>query len=167
MKFGVDDKTIVGAPGAGRATRDAQTKGAPGIKLTSIVKAGSGVVVRYREAGGALVATEVRSVPAAASAGTAASSTTASGKVKSVSDSSMVIANDGKDMTFAVDKDTRVAARGAGTATRAAGGSIAFTKLVGVGDTVSVTFTGTGQAMRATEVRVTVSAARAPGPAGR
>ena len=65
MKFAVDDKTVVGAPGAGRATRDAQGKGAPGIKLTSILKAGSGVMVMYREAGGAMVATEIRSVPAA------------------------------------------------------------------------------------------------------
>jgi hypothetical protein len=167
MKFAVDAKTVVGAPGAGRATRDAQTKGAPGIKLTSVVKPGIGVVVTYREAGGGLVATEVRSVPAAASAGTAGSSTTANGKVKSVSASSMVITDNGKDLTFAVDKDTKVLAKGAGTATRAAGGSIAFTKLVGVGDTVSVSYAGIGQAMRATEVRITVNANRVPAPASR
>jgi hypothetical protein len=162
MKFAVDAKTVVGAPGAGRATRDAQGKGAPGIKLTNVVKTGSGVVVRYREAGGTNVATEIRSVPGAASAGAAA--TTASGKVKSVTPASLVITDNGKDMTFAVDKATRVVAKGAGTATQAAGGSIAFTKLVGVGDTVSVGYAGTGPAMRATEVRITVNADRAPSP---
>lgn len=164
MKFAVDAKTLVGAPGAGRATRDAQTKGATGVKLTSVVKNGSGVVVMYREANGALVATEIRSVPAAASAGTAASATTASGKVKSVTASSLVITDNGKDSTFAVNANTKVLARGAGTATTAAGGSIAISKLVNVGDTVSVSYTGSGEAMRATQVRITVNAARRPAP---
>jgi len=170
MKFGVDAKTVVGAPGAGRATRDAQSQGAAGIKLTTILKPGSGVVVTYREAGGALVATEIRSVPAAASGGSAASaaaSTTANGRVKSVTGTSLVVTDSGKDLTFMIDKDTRVLAKGAGTATQAAGGSIAFTKLVSVGDTVSVSYTGTGAAMRATEVRMTVDADRAPRPAGK
>ena len=171
MKFTVDDKTVVEAPGAGRATRDAQGRGAPGIKLTSVVKTGSGVMVMYREAGGAMIATEIRSVPAAAAAASAspasAASTTANGKVKSVTGTSLVVTDNGKDLTFVVDKDTKVLAKGAGTATQAAGGSIAFTKLVGVGDEVSVSYAGTGQAMRATEVRIAVSAARLPTPAGR
>jgi hypothetical protein len=170
MKFAVDDKTIVGAPGAGRATRDAQQKGAPGIKLTTAVKTGSGVIVTYREANGAMVATEIRSVPGAASASTAASApsaTTANGKVKSVTASSLVITDNGKDSTFAVDPNTKVLAKGAGTATQAAGGSIAITKLVSVGDTVSVSYSGSPQAMRATEIRITVNAARTPTPAGR
>jgi hypothetical protein len=154
MKFAVDAKTLVGAPGAGRATRDAQGRGAPGIKLTSVVKTGSGVIVMYREANGALVATEIRAVPAAASA--SAAPTTASGKVKSVTPTSLVITDSGKDMTFVVDNSTKVLAKGAGTATQAAGGTIAFNKLVGVGDTVSVSFAGAGPAMRATEVRITL-----------
>ena len=158
MKFAVDAKTIVGAPGAGRATRDAQAKGAPGIKLTNVVKTGSGVVVMYREAAGANVATEIRSVPGAAAASTADGDAIANGKVKSATATSLVITDDGKDMTFVIDKATKVVAKGAGTATQAAGGSIAFTKLVGVGDTVSVSHAGTGAAMRATEVRITLKA---------
>jgi hypothetical protein len=67
-----------------------------------------------------------------------------------------VITDSGKDMTFAVDNSTKVLAKGAGTATQAAGGTIAFNKLVGVGDTVSVSFAGAGPAMRATEVRITL-----------
>jgi len=162
MKFAVDDKTVVGAPGAGRATRDAQTKGAPGARLTTLLKTGSGVIVMYREAGGALVATEIRSVPAAA--GTPGTSSIANGRVKAVTAGSLVITDNGKDLTFAVDKGTRVLAKGAGTATQAAGGNIAFTKLVSVGDTVSVSYAGAGPAMRATEVRITVSADRSPAP---
>jgi hypothetical protein len=170
MKFTVDAKTVVGAPGAGRATRDAQAKGETGIKLTNIVKTGSGVIVTYREANGAMVATEVRSVPAA-TAGSAApsanSTSTATGKVKSATGSTLVITDNGKDSTFTVDSNTKVLGKGAGTATRQAGGTISFATLVGVGDTVSVSYTGSGQAMHATEVRVTVDASRKPTPAGR
>ena len=57
MKFAVDNNTIVGAPGAGRATRDAQGKGAAGAKLTAVLKPGTGVIVTYREAAGSMVAT--------------------------------------------------------------------------------------------------------------
>jgi hypothetical protein len=167
MKFSVDANTIVGAPGAGRATRDAQTKGAPGVKLTAVLKPGAGVVVMYRESGGALLATEIRSVPAAAGTAGTAASQVASGTVKSVTNASLVVTDGGKDLTFAVDKDTRVVGRGAGTATQAAGGAIAFTKLVAVGDTVSVSYEGTAAKMRAAEVRINVDASRAPKPAGR
>lgn len=197
MKFAVDNNTIVGAPGAGRATRDAQTKGAAGAKLTGILKPGAGVIVTYREAG--LVATEIRLVPAAAegaagagraagavagaagaaagavagAAGAAAGAVTgaggqtANGRVKSVSDTAVVITDSGKDLTFAVNATTRVQGRGAGTATQAAGGKIPITKLVGVGDQVSVSYTGTAPKMVASEIRITVNADRAPTPAGR
>jgi hypothetical protein len=141
----------------------------------------------YREANGAMVATEIRSVPAAAGAGeraesraarataretaaptaTAAAKGTETGKVKSVTASTMVITHDGKDSTYAVDANTKVVGKGAGTATRGAGGAIAFSSLVGVGDTVSVDFTGSGQAMRAKEVRITVNADRKPAPTSR
>jgi hypothetical protein len=168
MKFTVDSSTIVGARGAGRATRDAQGKGEPGIKLTGVVKPGNGVVVTYREAKGALLATEIRLVPAAtAGAAPAAAASTANGRVKSVSDTSLVVTDAGKDLTFVVDPSTRVVAKGAGTATAAAGGKIPFTKLVTVGDTVSVSYEGAAPKMRATEVRITVNADRAPTPAGR
>ena len=166
MKFAVDAKTIVGAPGAGRATRDAQTQGAAGAKLTSVVKPGAGVIVTYREAAGVMTATEIRSVPAAASAnatgttGGSTGGTSASGKVKAVTAQSLVITDNGKDMAFAVDNTTKVFAKGAGTATAAAGGAITFNRLVGVGDEVTVNYAGTGQAMRATEVRITLNADR-------
>jgi hypothetical protein len=167
MKFTVDNSTVVGAPGAGRATRDAQSKGAPGLKLTGLVKVGAGVVVVYREAAGALVATEIRDVPGATAGAAAPTSGTANGTVKSATDTSLVVADSGKDWTFMVDANTRVLAKGAGTATKEAGGKIPFTKLVAVGDTVSVSYEGTAPKMRATEVRITVDANRAPRPAGK
>jgi hypothetical protein len=193
MKFSVDNNTIVGAPGAGRATRDAQSKGAPGIKLTGVVKPGAGVVVMYNEAKGTLLATEIRLVPAAAggtgvgaggavgaaagavgaAAGAVAgaaggqASQTANGTVKTVTDTSLVVTDSGKDLTFAVDAKTLVVAKGAGTATQAAGGKIVFSKLVGIGDTVSVSYEGAAPKMRATEVRIIVNADRKPTPTGR
>ena len=58
-------------------------------------------------------------------------------------------------MTFSVTKDTKVLGKGAGTATREAGGTIAITSLVKAGDTVSVSYTEAGAAKTASEVRVT------------
>ncbi|HVH28031.1 MAG TPA: DUF5666 domain-containing protein [Vicinamibacterales bacterium] len=175
MKFSIDNTTIVEAQGAGRATRDAQSKGQPGIKITSVVKPGAGVVVTYREVKGTLLATEVQIVPAAAAGATAApaagagapASQTANGRVKTVTDTSLVVTDSGKDLTFMVDATTRVVAKGAGTATQAAGGKIPFSKLVGVGDTVSVSYEGAAPKMRATEVRITLNADRAPTPTGK
>jgi hypothetical protein len=172
MKFSIDNNTIVEARGAGRATRDAQSKGQPGIKITSVVKPGNGVVVTYREVKGTLLATEVQIVPAAAGAAAAPAagapaSQTANGRVKTVTDTSLVVTDSGKDLTFMIDTTTRVVAKGAGTATQAAGGKIPFSKLVGVGDTVSVSYDGAAPKMRATEVRITLNADRAPTPTGK
>jgi hypothetical protein len=67
-----------------------------------------------------------------------------------------VVTADNKDMTFVVTPETKVEAKGAGTATTAAGGRIAFNSLVGTGDTVQVTYQEAGATMRATEVRITI-----------
>ncbi len=55
-------------------------------------------------------------------------------------------------------RTTKVVGQGAGTATAAAGGKVAFSDLVGVGDRVSVTYHQTGASMHAAEVRVTAKA---------
>ncbi len=123
------------------------------------------VLVALIVAAGALQATA--QTAAAQKSGASMAAKKAQGMVGAVAADSLTVKVSGKDMTFAVDKVTKVFAKGAGTATQAAGGNIAFTKLVGVGDTVSVSYAGTGPAMRATEVRITVSASRAPTPAGR
>jgi hypothetical protein len=89
----------------------------------------------------------------------AAQNKTAKGTVKAVSADSLTVTDAGKDMTFAIDKATKVQGKGAGTATKAAGGAIAITGLVATGDKVQVTYGETGGAMHATSVRVTQKAA--------
>ena len=161
MTFAVDSKTAVLARGAGRATRDAQSTGAPGIKIGDAIKSGQAVIVQYTEAAGKMTATEVRAVSDAGGGGGAVStpgpaSKSVTGKVKSSTAESVVVTADNKDMTFVVTPETKVEARGAGTATQAAGGRIAFNTLVAAGDTVQVTYQEAGATMRATEVRITV-----------
>jgi Domain of unknown function (DUF5666) len=163
MTFAVDSKTAVLARGAGRATRDAQATGAPGIKIGDAIKPGRAVIVQYTEAGGKMTATEVRAVSDAGEGGGSVStaappSKNVTGKVKSATADSLVVTADNKDMTFVVTPETKVEAKGAGTATQAAGGRITFNTLVGAGDTVQVTYQEAGAAMRATEVRITIKA---------
>lgn len=162
LTFAVDSKTAVvgrvGTQTAGKLTRDAQAAGAPGIKLTDVVKAGSAVIVSYREAGSTLQASEIRLVSDAGSAGGAIQepAKTFRGKVKSVTADVLVVTGDqGKDMSFGVDANTKVQAAGAGTATKAAGGRITITSLVGAGDTVVVSYEEAGGKARATDVRIT------------
>jgi uncharacterized protein DUF5666 len=161
LTFAVDGKTAVLARGAGRATRDAQASGAPGIKIGDAIKTGQAVIVQYTEAGGKMTATEIRAVSDAGAGGGAVStpgpaSKSVTGKVKSATADALVVTADNKDMTFAVTPETKVEARGAGTATQQAGGRIAFNTLVGAGDTVQVTYQEAGATMRATEVRITI-----------
>jgi hypothetical protein len=166
MNFAIDSKTAVLARGAGRQTRDAQAAGAPGIKITDVFKPGAAVIVTYTEAAGRMTATEVRAVSDPGPGGGSVSSPpppapptkTVSGKVKSATADSLVVTVDNKDMTFGVTPDTKVEAKGAGTATQAAGGRITFTSLVGAGDTVAVTYTESGSRMSASEVRITIKA---------
>jgi hypothetical protein len=164
MTFAIDGKTAVLARGAGRATRDAQATGAPGIKIGDAIKPGGAVIVQYTEAGGKMTATEVRAVSDAGEGGGSVSTTAAppsknvTGKVKSATANSVVVTADNKDMTFVVTPETKVEAKGAGTATQQAGGRITFNTLVGAGDTVQVTYQEAGATMRATEVRITIKA---------
>jgi hypothetical protein len=164
MTFGIDRNTSVLAVGAGTKTRRAREAGAPGIKLTDAVKTGGAVVVTYREANGAMQATEVRAVSSAGAGGGSTSDAAApgqkiaAGKVKSVADGSLTITSRGKDLNFSVDPSTKVLGKGAGTKTKAAGGRTTITNLVSTGDTVSVSYRETGATMQATSVRVTVKA---------
>ena len=160
VTFAVDQNTRVGAPGAGRRTRDVKATGGSGIKLSDVVKTGGAVLVFYNETGGTNRATEVRTIASAGSGGGSVTEgpKTANGKVKSVAAGSLVITDDGKDSTFAVDANTKVLGQGAGTATKQAGGKVSITDLVSAGDTVSVSYLEAGGAMRATRVRITVKA---------
>jgi hypothetical protein len=160
MTFDVDSKTIVQAPGAGRQTRVAQTAGAAGIKLTSVIQSGQPVLVTYREVNGKNLATDISRVSTAGSGGGSMSDAPSvpTGTVKSVSASSLVITSQGKDLSFAIDQGTQVVGRGAGTAAAASGGRVLITSLVAPGDTVSVNYAGAPGMLRATEVRITAKA---------
>jgi len=155
MAFVVDSTTRLEDRSAARATRDAQTAGGPGIKLTQFIKAGQPVIVGYKEAGGKNHAEWVRPASTATPGAPGETGKSASGKVKAVTAGLLTITSEGKDMAFAIDSGTNVEARGAGTAAKAAGGRLAITELVGVGDTVTVSYKGAGTAMTATDIRIT------------
>jgi Domain of unknown function (DUF5666) len=163
MTFQVDKSTVVEVKGAGQKTRAAGQAGAVGPTLPELVKTGRAVVVTYSvAANGANHATRVRPVasagPAESSAPAAPPSKTASGRVKSVSATALTVTSEGTDRTFSIDTNTKVVAKGAGTATNAAGGRIPVTDLVHAGDTVSVSYTEAGSSMTAKEIRITVKA---------
>jgi hypothetical protein len=157
MTFDVDSKTLVQAPGAGRQTRAAQAAGAAGIKLTSVIQSGEPVLVTYHQANGKNLATNISRVSVAGSGGGSVSEATriATGTVKSVTASALVVTSDGKDSTFVIDRETLVQGRGAGTATAAAGGRIAIASLVSARDTVSVSYKEIAGVIYATEIRIT------------
>ena len=83
---------------------------------------------------------------------------TALGKVKSVAAASVVVTDKaGKDWTFAVDKETRVVAKGASTkaaASKASGASLSIVDLIKAGQNVRVRYHDMGGTMHAAEVRV-------------
>jgi hypothetical protein len=165
MKFGVDAKTTVEAVGAGTKAREAQKAGQPGAKLSDVVKVGQPVEVSYHDMAGKLHAARIRAVSAAAV--TTAETTTdkmSNGTVKSIVANSMTISGSGGGgatftQTFAIDANTRVIGKGVGTATAPTGGKAVVTALVGNGDQVSVSYKAAGNALTATEIRVTTKAA--------
>jgi Domain of unknown function (DUF5666) len=170
MKFDIDLKTTVEAPGAGTKTRQANASGKPGPKLADVVKIGQAVAVTYNDMPGSMHATHVRTVSSAYSgSGSAAkgpsAAMTASGIVQSVgSDSITIGGNAGAGaafrQTFMIDETTRVFAKGAGTKAASAGGKAPFAELVASGDRVSVEYHKKGTALHASDIRVTWKSAR-------
>ncbi len=164
MKFTVDIKTVVIAPGGGTKERKAQAAGALGPKLADVVKVGSSVEVSYHDMGGTLHAAQVRAVPAAGAGSKSAdkpakpAAKTASGKVKSVSANSLTVTGGGKDWTFTVDAATNVVGTGIGTIVKAKGGKAPITDLISDGDSVTVTYHDTGATMQAASVHLTARA---------
>jgi uncharacterized protein DUF5666 len=159
LTFVVNADTKVEASGAGRQTRQVRAAGGTGIKFTEFVKTGRPVLVTYREANGTNQAVSVRAISAAGPGGGSTSDEAAkiaSGKVTSITTSALTIASNGQNLTFAVDAATIVAAARAGRATKAAGGRIPITDLVGNGDMVSVTYRNAGTTLSASQVRITV-----------
>ena len=162
MKFAVDSSTAVTATGAGTKTRKAAEEGKKPA-ITELLTAGTPVEVKYHDMGGTLHAASIRAIASAGEGGGGVmadkpGAKTASGTVKSVSAGSLVISEGGKDMTFTVDKDTKVVGKGLGTKGAASGGKLAITDAVSSGDMVSVTYHDMGGTMHAATVRVTPKA---------
>jgi hypothetical protein len=84
----------------------------------------------------------------------------ASGTVKSVSGNSLVVAADGKDMTFTVDNSTKFVGKGLGT--KASQGKLTASDAVAENDRVRVTYHDMNGTMHAATVTVTNKAAAAP-----
>ena len=153
MKFTVDEKTSVTAPGGSTKTKQAAAAGKSGPMLSEVLKVGDAVEVSYTDAGGRH-ATAIRKVSSPGSGGVPAKN--AQGMVTAVSASSLTIQGSsgggGKfDQTFAIDSKTRVVARGASS--KLAGGA-PVTNVVEKGDRVAVSFEESGGSLHATEIRV-------------
>jgi hypothetical protein len=60
LTFSIDAKTAIIGQGAGTATKEAKKEGAKGAKVADLVKAGDEVEVKYADAGGKMLASEIR-----------------------------------------------------------------------------------------------------------
>jgi Domain of unknown function (DUF5666) len=167
--FAIDKTTDVEAPGAGTKTRAAQKAGEGGISVADVVKVGTGAEVRYHDQGGTLHAARIRGglTPSEGSTSEdqppAPKSSNASGTVSAVTNDSLTVTSGANSWTFAVDKSTKVVGEGVGTLSRKmkeAGKGMTITDAVGVGDTVTVSFTEAGGAKRATNVNITRKGAK-------
>lgn len=163
--FKVDKETDLVARGAGTAQREAEREGAPGVALGKFVKPGEGVEVHYTEAAGAMTATEIRAgiaVPGGAAMEMAAPSGSARGSVTDIAADSITVKGD-KEWTFMINSKTVVIGRGVGTMTKQMkekGQAPTVKDLVGVGDTVVVSFKEVGGAMQASEIRIAAKAVK-------
>jgi hypothetical protein len=155
--YKVETKTLLTARGAGTADRD---KG--GVKLADFLKVGQYVEVRYTEAGGVKVATEVRPLAAEEESASkekdaaVAGNTSTAGTVVSVGAGSIVVNADGADITFTVTAKTKVLGTGMGTIARemeAAGKPAVISAFLGAKDQVVVYYTE-GAAPVASSIRV-------------
>jgi hypothetical protein len=165
LTFKVDKETDLIARGAGTAQREAEREGAPGVTLGKFVKPGEGVEVHYKEAAGAMMATEIRAgiaVPAGGAMTTAVPSSSARGSVTDVAGDSITVKGD-NEWKFMVDSKTVVIGRGVGTMTKQMkekGQAPTVKDLVGVGDTVVVSFKEVAGAMQASEIRIAAKAVK-------
>jgi hypothetical protein len=151
----VDPGTHVEATGVSTRIRRAEFAGvSPQIRVTDYVEAGRPVLVSYREIEGKNHALIVRPISSAGSVGAASDDgqKVAQGKVKMISPSALTLEQDGRDVTYAVDSDTHIVARGAGKATK--NGGVQVTDLVRTGDIVSVSYKDTGGALKVSEIRM-------------
>jgi hypothetical protein len=158
MTFVVDSRTHLEVRSAQRDLQKAQP-GSPSPRVNAFFEPGQTVLVRFEEEKGRNHALDISRVSSTGAGGGSVSNPdkVSDGKVKLVTASQLTIDANGREMTFAITGDTNVLARGASTATKAAGGSTAITTFVHMGDTVSVSYKDVGGKMMASEVRVRVA----------
>jgi len=162
LKFALDPKTVLTAPGAGTAERKADAAGKPGTRAADFVKVGDAVEVTYQSAGGTMHASRIRRVSSPGSGGGSTAgerADTSSGKVDSLSGSTLAISGSTAGggafkQSFTVDAATRVIAVGASTAATGKGGKVVLADFVGVGDQVTVSYRKSAAGLHAQEVRV-------------
>lgn len=97
----------------------------------------------------------VASQPVALHAQAKAKTMSASGTVKSVSGTSLVVSSGGKDSTYSIDSSTKFT--GKGLSTKSKGKMMAATDAVHEGDMVTVSYHDMGGTMHAASVRITMS----------
>jgi hypothetical protein len=154
LSFVINRDTLIEAKGASTRTRRAEAAGtSAGIKVTDYVKPGDAVLVSYRPADGKNLAVWVRPISAVGTTG-ADPSKNVQARVKSINGTSLILEQDGRDLTFALDRDTDVVAAGGTRATRKAGGALPITDLVHAGDIVRVEFREAAGSMKAIEIQV-------------
>ncbi len=163
-KFVIDKTTEVEAPGGGTAQRAAQKAGEAGISVADVVKVGTGAEVRYHDMSGTLHAARIRGglPPSEGStsddAPPAAKSTSASGTVSAIANDSVTVTSGANSWTLAIDKNTKIIGEGVGTLSRKlkeAGKGMTATDAIGVGDSVSVSFSEAGGAKTASSINIT------------
>ena len=156
MTFVVSRDTHVEAKGASTRKRQSANAGKEAnIKITDYLKAGSAVLVSYREAGGQNQAVNIRPISSAGSTDAAAPPTkNVQGKVKSISGDTLTLDQDGKDLRFTVDRETDVLAKGGTRATKKAGGTVPIGDLIHAGDLVRVQYREANGTMKALEVQL-------------
>ena len=159
LSFVIDRETFLEARGVGTRSRRAAADGKDnaGIKVTDYVKAGNAVLVSYTVIDGKNRALVVRPIPSAGDA-QVESAKNIQGKVKAITGKTLTVEQSGRDLTFVIDRDTDVIARGGTRATRKGGGSVPITQLVHAGDIVRVDYRDVDGSLRAFEIQV-----RAPG----
>jgi hypothetical protein len=155
--FIVDGSTKLEVKAAAKQTRSAGQANNQGATISEYIRVGNPILVRYQEVNGANHALSVRPVSTAGD-GTEAHDPVkiANGTVKSVSLSQLTLASEGKDVTFSVNADTDVLAKGASKTTKAAGGKTTIADFVHNGDTVSITYLESAGTMTASQVRVRI-----------
>ena len=177
MKFTVDHTTDVITHGGTTATLAAKSSGKSGPALGTLVKPGQHVEVKYHEQ--AMHAASVRvlggTTPAPATTATTApekpkapaeekpKSMTASGTVTAMTGSSLTVKTAAGDSTFSIDTKTKIIGTGLGTKSKEAaaeGKKQVLADVIGVGDSVSVTYHDVAGAKHAAEVRLRQKAAK-------